>query len=33
MTEFEIPRSKAEKILVENGSDVKKALEALVYGA
>ncbi|KAJ3501054.1 hypothetical protein NMY22_g19056 [Coprinellus aureogranulatus] len=31
MSEFEIPRSKAEKVLVENGSDVKKALEALVY--
>ncbi|KAF6763759.1 hypothetical protein DFP72DRAFT_873320, partial [Ephemerocybe angulata] len=33
MTEFEITRPKAEKVLVENGGDVKKALSFLVYGA
>jgi hypothetical protein len=33
VTEFELPRSKAEKVLVENNGDVKKALSVLVYGA
>jgi len=29
INEFEIPRSQAEKVLVENGGDVEKALRAL----
>ncbi|KAJ2916965.1 hypothetical protein MD484_g3431, partial [Candolleomyces efflorescens] len=31
VAEFELPRIKAEKILVENGGDVKKTLSALVF--
>jgi hypothetical protein len=33
VAEFEVPRAKAEKILVENSGDVKKALSVLVFGA
>jgi hypothetical protein len=32
VTEFEIPRGKAEKILLENGGNVKTALGVLVFG-
>jgi hypothetical protein len=30
MTEFEIPKARAEKILAENGGDLQKALGALM---
>ena len=32
MSEFDLPKSKAEKVLLENGGDVKKALTFLIYG-
>ncbi|EAU88693.1 hypothetical protein CC1G_01066 [Coprinopsis cinerea okayama7 len=31
--EFDIPKAQAERVLLENGGDLKKALDSLIYPA